>query len=156
MYSELFQLAKTQEELETLRSELTELTASLFKGEGQYELILAKKVRPQTAEVLKKLAAEGKMPDRSKYFEGALAAFDAPKVLELTVAFEPKQEGIERIWEWVRVNVGEGIVLKFGVDHSVGAGAILVFNGKYRNYSLKKKLDDYFATLNPDLTQILT
>jgi F0F1-type ATP synthase delta subunit len=155
MYSELYALAKTDEELETLRQELDELSESLFQAQGAFEEVLGKSVRPATSQTISKLFSEGKLRDWSKFLQDSKKALELVKILELTIVFDPKQEVIERIWLWVRKNVGEGVVIKFNVDRSIGAGAVLVYEGKYRNYSLKKKLDDYFASRSQDVSQIL-
>ena len=155
MYSELNQLARTEEERELLKEELEALSASLYEKEGAYEEVLLKKVRPQTAETLKRLSVEGKLPDRAKFIAQALKSLESLKVLELTVAFEPKGQTVERIWQWVRANVGEGIILKFSLDRSIGAGAIVVYEGKFRNYSLRKLLEDYFVASRQNLVETL-
>jgi len=155
MYSELNRLARTEEERESLKEELQVLSASLYEREGAFEQALAYKVRPTTGETVKKLLVEGKVSDRAKFFEEAAKALESLKILELTIAFDPKGQSIERIWQWVRRNVGEGITLKFSVDRSIGAGAIVVYKGKFRNYSLKKLLEDYFAANRQNLIDLL-
>ena len=156
MYSELYQLARTQEERETLKEELNTLSASLYERQGAFEQALAGRVRPAVAEAIKRTLQEAKVTDRAKFFEEAAGALDSLKVLELTVAIDPKGGSIERIWQWVRKNVGEGIILKFTVDRSIGAGAVLVYKGKFRNYSLKKLLDDYFEASRDIMAQLLS
>jgi F0F1-type ATP synthase delta subunit len=156
MYSELTLLARTEDERQILKEELETLWAALFKKEGGFEEVLVQSVRPQTSEAIKTLISEGRIEDKAKFFEGAIKELESLKILELTVAFEPKGASVERIWQWVRRNVGEGIILRFGVDRSIGAGAIVVFGGKFRNYSLKKLLDSYFESSKQSLNQILS
>ncbi len=155
MYSELLPLARTEEELEILKKELDELKACLYKPEGVYEEALSKKVRAGTAGVIRQFTAQGVIKDKAKFFEEIGKALDSFKTLELTIAFEPREETIERIWEWVRKNVGEGVVVKFKVEHAIGAGCILVYQGKYRNYSFSKRLKDDFASQKQALLKML-
>jgi len=156
MYSELNHLARTEEERDTLREELQALSDALYEKQGTFEEALAHKVRPATAETVKKLLAAPEASDKAKFFENAAKALESLKILELTVAFDPKGQSIERIWQWTRRNVGEGIILKFTVDRSLGAGAIVVYQGKFRNYSLSRLLEDYFEASKNSLAQILS
>jgi len=156
MYSELTKLARTEEERETLREELKTLSASLYERQGAFEEALARRVRPATAETIQAILTETEVSDRAKFFEEAHKALEFLKVLELSVAFDPKGGSIERIWQWVRKNVGERIILKFTVERSIGAGAIVVYRGKFRNYSLKKLLEDYFEASRGSLVQLLS
>jgi F0F1-type ATP synthase delta subunit len=155
MYSEMAGLARVEEERETLKEELETLLNSLYEKEGAFEETLAKKISPATSEVVKKLIAEGRVPDKAKFIQEVLKALDSLEVLELSVAFIPKGQTIERLWQWVRRNLGEGIILKFNLDRSIGAGAIIVYKGKFKNYSLQKLLQNYFAASKDNLMQIL-
>jgi len=155
MYSELNRLARTQEERETLKEELQSLYDSLYEKQSAFEECLDK-VRPTTGETVKRLLTEGKIADRAKFIKEADKYLDSLTILELTVAFDPKGKSIERIWEWTRRNVGEGIVLKFTLDRLLGAGAIVTYQGKIRNYSLSRFIDDYFESSKPSLVHLLS
>jgi F0F1-type ATP synthase delta subunit len=156
MYSELNNLVRTEDERESLKEELKTLSDSLFEKEGSFEQALVGKIRPQTGEAVKKLLAEGRVLDKVKFFKEAEKYLESLPVLELTVAFDPKGTSVERIWQWVRRNVGEGIILKFAVDHSIGAGAIVVFRGKFRDFTLKKLLEHYFDASKLSLDQLIS
>jgi len=155
MFSELNFLARTEEEREILKEELEALSASLYERQGAYDEVLLNKVRPETSQTLKSLIVQAKVSDRAKFFAQALKSLESLRVLELTLAFVPKGQTVERIWQWARRNLGEGVILKFSLDRSIGAGAIVVFEGKFRNYSLKRLLEDYFAVSKDNLVKTL-
>jgi len=155
MYSELFSLARTQDEVDLLRQELKLLSDSLFQRQGAFEEVLTKKIRAKTANVVRKIFASAEINNKEKFFEEIIGSFGQLKQLELIVAFEPREETVERIWEWVAKNMGAGIVLNIRVDPGIGAGTILDYQGVYRNYSLKKLLESVFESQSQTFIKIL-
>jgi F0F1-type ATP synthase delta subunit len=57
------------------------------------------------------------------------------RYLNLTLAYEPTRVNINTFSAWVKKNVGENVVLDINVDPAIIAGAQIVWNGKYKNYS---------------------
>ncbi|MDP1743324.1 MAG: hypothetical protein Q8L51_00885 [Candidatus Amesbacteria bacterium] len=64
--------------------------------------------------------------------------------LHLTLAYEPTRININTYSAWVKKNVGENVVLDINVDPAIIAGAQIVWNGKYKNYS---KSDTVYADI---------
>jgi F0F1-type ATP synthase delta subunit len=64
------------------------------------------------------------------------------KVIKLVLAFDPTRRTIERIHNFVKENIGIGYVLDIEVYHEVLGGAIVIFNGKYKDFTLKKNLEE--------------
>ena len=67
------------------------------------------------------------------------------KVIKLTLAFDPTGKTIENIHEFVSENLGIGYILDIEVDENVLAGAAIMFNGKYKDFTLRKTLEEAFA-----------
>ncbi|MBI5358376.1 hypothetical protein HZB69_01975 [Candidatus Amesbacteria bacterium] len=66
------------------------------------------------------------------------------RYLNLTLAYEPTRININTYSAWVKKNVGENVVLDINVDPNLVAGAQIVWNGKYKNYS---KSDTVYADI---------
>jgi F0F1-type ATP synthase delta subunit len=64
------------------------------------------------------------------------------RVFEVTLAFEPTVSFLEKLFLWVRENIGQGIILKLEKDESIIGGAIVSFEGKYLDLSIKSKLEE--------------
>ena len=60
------------------------------------------------------------------------------------MAFEPAQNTIENIHEFVSENIGVGYVLDIEKDERALAGSVVIFNGKYNDFTLRKSLEETF------------
>jgi len=61
-------------------------------------------------------------------------------VFSLTIAFEPTEEFRGKLANWIKENVEKKAVLDLKIDKEILGGAIISWQGKYRNYSLSEKL----------------
>lgn len=61
--------------------------------------------------------------------------------VNLTLAFLPSKSLVKKLALWFKKNFGSKVVLDIQVDPKILGGAILSFNGYYRDFSLKKKLE---------------
>jgi F0F1-type ATP synthase delta subunit len=66
------------------------------------------------------------------------------KKLELVLAFEPDGKLVEKISRKVEEALGRGITMNIKVDKSILGGAVIFFDGRYYNGSLRKKLEEFF------------
>ena len=73
------------------------------------------------------------------------------KPIKLTIAFEPSYESIENIYNWVLEALDNSYILDIEVNESILGGAIVVFNGQYRDSSLKKTLREIFETKREEI-----
>ncbi len=62
------------------------------------------------------------------------------KKLELYLAREPGGDFLKEINGWVKESFGEDVVLKITVDGSILGGAVVIYEGKYFDGSLRKKI----------------
>lgn len=71
------------------------------------------------------------------------------KILKLTVATAPTQATIDEIYYWINNTLGLDVLLDLSINSSIIGGLLIEFDGKYKDYSLKPKLDDFLeANLN--------
>ncbi len=76
-------------------------------------------------------------------------------VLTMTIAFRSDEETITVFSSWAKENVGINTVLEIQVDKTIGGGALIVVNGKYKDYSIKKKLGGIFQIQREEITALL-
>ncbi|MBL7078035.1 F0F1 ATP synthase subunit delta [Candidatus Shapirobacteria bacterium] len=62
------------------------------------------------------------------------------KTVDLTLAFSPGKDLLKKITAFVREKVASGAVLKITVDPKILGGAIISFQGKYLDGSLKEAI----------------
>ena len=60
------------------------------------------------------------------------------RVLRLTLAYEPSRINIVTYADWIKKTVGADVILDVTVDPKLVAGAQIIWNGKYQDYSLTK------------------
>lgn len=68
-------------------------------------------------------------------------------VFSLTIAFEPTEQTLKVISEWFVMNLKKQAIFDFIVDPSIIAGAIINYNGKFKDYSFKNPVKQMLTTL---------
>ena len=61
--------------------------------------------------------------------------------LTLTLALKPSPQLVKRIKAWLKKEMAPHLVLKIQVNPAILAGAIISFQGRYLDFSLKKKIE---------------
>lgn len=64
------------------------------------------------------------------------------EVLKLVVGFEISSEQLSKISAWLIRNLDRKIILDVTIDKSIVGGATIIFKGKYKDYSLKKYVEE--------------
>ena len=88
--------------------------------------------------------------DLSNYIDFIKGKIQHLKFLKLTIAVNPSKELVDEIFYWINKNVGEDIILDLDIDKTIIAGGVVEFEGRFKDYSVKRKLDSFF-TANPKL-----
>ncbi len=69
--------------------------------------------------------------------------------LRLEIAFSPPESFIKRVSQWLEKELGQKIILDVVVNPKIIGGAVIEFQGKWRDFSLAKEihhlLSDYPA-----------
>ena len=76
--------------------------------------------------------------------------------VNVILAIPATQKINDAISSFVRSEFGEGVVLEISVKPEILGGAILIFEGFYRDYSLLTKLTEAFETKRPDIASLIT
>ncbi len=124
----------------TLRHEIEVIAQSEYVFDGNFEEVLSKSVRYWVGQ---SILAEYRDVGVEKYLTGLTEAIEKIATLQLTLAFEPSDESITKMYDWVLSNVGTGIVLDIHYDPRLIVGATIAYKGKYGDYSFGGKMIDY-------------
>lgn len=145
MYSDILSTIRTKQELDLLSQEIDLLSASLYKDHGtSFETILEGSVRAKVSAEIKN-ALRKNQTKKSEFLKGLSAELKKLKVLKLALAIEPTEKSIGKIFGWVEVNVGKGVVLDISFDKELIAGTIISYQGEYRDYSVKKTVEAHLV-----------
>ncbi|MEK7182985.1 MAG: F0F1 ATP synthase subunit delta [Patescibacteria group bacterium] len=142
-YSKILRSVRTREELDTLTSELELLKKARYtlKKEGSFEKVLAREVQAPMAALLREALAQSS-GDAASFIDGLEKILTSLTFVKLTLAFEPTEQQRARFSEWVYTNVGPGVVLDITVEPRVLGGAIIEHEGKFGDFSVRKKLEE--------------
>lgn len=64
-------------------------------------------------------------------------------VLNLAIAFEPKEQTLQVLSNWFTVNLHKQVLFEITIDPSLIAGATLSFQGTYLDLSIKETFEKY-------------
>ena len=77
------------------------------------------------------------------------------KSLQLTIAFQPNEETITYFSEWVKKNIDKNLLIDLRFDKSIVGGAVIIIEGTYKDYSVRKNLANRFQIQRDDIFGLL-
>ncbi len=149
IYFDLITSIKTTKEKDDLSSEIEDLLVSIFKASGQSFDDILKTIRIDTAEKIndafRKSGLDSKNKEQIRNFLLTLIHLLTKfKIIRVTLAIEPTQQTIGNIHNWISANLGQEYILDIETDPEVLGGAIIVFKGEYRDFTIKKNIETVF------------
>ncbi len=149
MYFDLITAIQTVQEVDELSLELDTLTSTLFKSEKMTLEKALSSVRTTSKDMIMEIFSKNNLDLTNKetvrdFLDTLKDLIKKFKVIKLILAFEPSQKTIENIHEFVSENIGVGYVLDIEKDERALAGSVVIFNGKYNDFTLRKSLEETF------------
>lgn len=77
------------------------------------------------------------------------------RVVQLTLAFQPNEEAIAIFSDWVKKNVTQDTIIDLQFDKTIVGGALLIADGQYKDYSIRKKLAGRFQIQRDEIVGLL-
>lgn len=77
------------------------------------------------------------------------------RVLSLTMAFMPTKKMTEKMCGSIKENFGDDVIVELNANPDLIAGAIIVFEGKYIDQSVRKKLEILFEAKKDEVKKFL-
>ncbi len=158
----LSQYIRTTDERDLIITELHQLFDSLHKvDKSQFSAILNKEVSVRTAEVVHTAIAEANVPNEDfSALENCLQTLKQELMLlttvEITLAIKPQHEFLTQLYRWVQEHVGKQTIIQLAINPEIVGGIILVYQGKYINLSLSKRIDDVFTQHSHEILSLLS
>lgn len=160
IYFDLITSLKTTQEVDDLSLEIDSLTSSLF-AETKMSLDKAlSSISQTTAKKITEIFLKNNFDMASKddvrgFLNTLKDLIKKFKVIKLTLAFEVTRKTIENIHGFVSENIGVGYILDIEVDESILAGATIMFDGKYKDFTLKKTLEEVFESKKEEILKFM-
>jgi hypothetical protein len=147
-YQGLIDLILTTEDVSKLGEEIDILLKGLYHVEsGEFEQKLREEVRLRVAGEIRRLLG-GSVVQGEKEIKAVLSSaystVCALPILKLILAFEPSEVVINDISHWARVNLERGILIDLSMDRNLLGGAVIIYKGKFYDFSVRKKLHEIF------------
>ena len=149
IYSDLLSNIETVDQAREFISEIDMLLDSLFKTQNGFEEGL-NAISASHSQMLKEALLKNNIQASSpsiisEYLHALKEEIRKLKTIKLALAFEPRQHTIDNLFTWVSQNLGSGIILDIKLDKTILGGTIVELEGKYQDFSLKKKLEELFG-----------
>lgn len=82
------------------------------------------------------------------FFQELYSTINQLPQMSLTIAFPPSSQFLRMISSWIILNLKKPVLIDVTVDTGLAGGAIIEMNGNYKDYSLKKRLQELYAQGN--------
>lgn len=149
IYFDIIISLKTTLEVESFVGEIDTLMLKFFESE---EISMAKaldSISEDSSLKIRQVFAKNNLNYNnrdtvSRFFKTLKELIEKLKVVKIVLAFDPSVKTIGNIHNFVTDTLGVGYILEIEVSQEILAGAIVIFNGKYFDFSLKKRIEDTF------------
>ncbi|OGM10671.1 hypothetical protein A2159_02435 [Candidatus Woesebacteria bacterium RBG_13_34_9] len=155
MYEQILLSIKTKDDKEIILEEVLSLKDTLFQENGIYfDSILKTKVRSWISALLRDELDKSGLA-KLDYFDGLYRELKKIKEVGLVIAFEPSQDFIDRMSEFLKQIIGSSVILNITYDPYIIGGAQIIYKGVYKDYSFKRIFEKEFFNFEVKLNQLL-
>jgi F0F1-type ATP synthase delta subunit len=159
IYFDLITSLKTTQEVACFVSEIDNLMLAFFKSKEVSMKKALEVVNEDFAQKIMQIFSKNNLDIKDRdvvvgFFETLKELLKKFKIIKLVLAFNPTCKTIENIHNFVKDILGIGYILDIEISEDVLGGAIIVFEGKYSDFSLKKKIEEVFALKNKEALRL--
>lgn len=161
IYFDLITSLKTTKEVSHFASEIDTLLQTLFKSEKSSLEKALNQISTESAGKITQVFSKNNLDINDKdavtgFFETLKKLMKKFKVIKLILAFDPSSKTILSIHEFIRDTLGIGFIMDIEVDPEILGGAVVIFNGQYNDFTLKKTVEDAFESKKEEVSSLLS
>jgi hypothetical protein len=108
------------------------------------------------AEFLKEEVTHENQPIVNKKIDELKTKLRTMRIVQLTLAFQPDEEAIKLFSEWVKKNISPTALIDLQFDKTIVGGALIISDGQYKDYSVRKQLSGRFQIQRDEIMGLLT
>jgi F0F1-type ATP synthase delta subunit len=143
--TDLSKLFKTKVQADDFSSSLDQIIRAIYSADFNFEQNLLQHFGQTTSDELLRLYKSQnnaiQNPGLIKQFLEAIKdQISKLPVLNLTLAFPPRENTLKVITSWFMLNLKKQVLLSIKVDPTLIGGAYIDFNGKHFEYSIQNKV----------------
>jgi len=160
-YDLVLQDIRTLDDLRLMSGQIDQLLVSLFKATSDdfNDTLQTKLQRTLGTHLMLSLKSQNIRLDNQEqlqlYFTGLREYISHLPVLQLTLAYHPTNEQVEQLSEWVRAETVKPVILQLIYNKIVLGGAIITYQGRIIDLSLKKKFERVYETKREEILGLL-
>ena len=135
---------KTKAQATDFSTRLSEIASQIYHTGFQLENTLTASLGMQKKDAFMRLLREQKIAVTSQqalkeFFATLQDKASSMPILTITTAFEPNEAVLKTISDWFLINVKKQVLFDVHVDTTLIAGCTITYNGKFKDYSIRKK-----------------
>lgn len=146
---QLCEIVRTRQEADLLKEDLEKLSSALFNTKtnpaNEIDLYIPFDKKEKILSLLQTNGIGFQDLDKTQKFLSLIQeSLSSIPVISLQIAFEPKKELIGSIQEWFFLKLKREVLLDINIKKELLGGTVIINNGVFRDYSLKKKIEEQF------------
>lgn len=158
--SDSLNIIRTKDDKEDLISDLLLLENSLFESKSyeDFGMLLRDSVREKTARLINiflKSLQNNDTASLKTLIETLKKEIMALKIVSFTLSFDPSEDTILRLSRWAREVLKDSVLIEIKVDKFLLGGVIVVYEGVYKDYSVRRILESKFSKDRGELLKLL-
>lgn len=162
MFSDVLSAIKTRDDINEALSILDQLEQTVFKtNHNEVEQFVSESANYKLGKILisnLSLSTDSTTNNGhvslSKIISSLKDRLRSMRVLSLTLVFLPTANEVDTIADWVKRNIGEDVVIDILSQKEIMSGVKISFCGKYADYSLRTKLNEFWKYALIDMTKV--
>lgn len=160
IYFDLITSIETAQEADSLSSEIDTLEDALFQAKNMSLDMAIASIGISTGQKIKKIFAKNNLDFNNKeavsaFLQALKDLIKKFKVIKLILAFDPSPNTIAKIHASITKTIGIGYVLDIEASEKIMAGAVVIFNGNYNDFTLRKSLEEAFLDKREEVLRLM-
>lgn len=152
---EILSAIRTKEDRNLLFSALEDLENRLYKINSAKEQSVAhtlpERIERPLWNILRSRELADKTPAVREFFGDLRNALKRMRILKLEIAFDPTDEAIASVSDWLNREVAKDIIIEWDVDRALLGGAKMIFEGKYSAWTLGDMIERDLGTKREEI-----
>ena len=161
LFDQIVYKLRTKTEVSDVLLCLDEFAKTFFSAKtSEEQQQIFKKLPKEIADVLiahfatEKITPENQI-SMTRQIDELAAKLRACQSIQMTIAFQPDDAAIALFSDWIKENIRADLLIDLQFDKSIVGGLLLIADGKYKDYTVRKNLATKFQIQRDDIMGLL-
>jgi F0F1-type ATP synthase delta subunit len=154
---EILNLLVTDRDRQELLLFLEDLKKNAFEKDGQLDKMTDNNVKfgPIFKTVFKNNSLQQDKDSLSKFLSDVIRKLKEIETINLVIAIHPTARILEALSSWTSKVFSKKVLVDIHVNPEIIGGAVLIIDGKYKDYSLLKMLNEASKTRRAEIVSLI-